>query len=83
MEFEFREMTQKEAEEIAFNWHYEGEYPFYAREADEEDWQSSSMPLSGKEQFLQRTQKVLSPDLSVLPTRMPKPLSLVLDCGRV
>jgi len=30
-------MTQEEAEEIAYNWHYEGKYSFYDIEADEED----------------------------------------------
>ncbi|WP_088006453.1 GNAT family N-acetyltransferase [Indiicoccus explosivorum] len=37
MEFEFREMSQEEAEEIAFGWHYDGVYAFYDVEADEED----------------------------------------------
>lgn len=32
-------MTQEQAEEIAFHWHYEGEYSFYDMEADEEDLQ--------------------------------------------
>ncbi|WP_053220072.1 GNAT family N-acetyltransferase [Virgibacillus senegalensis] len=30
-------MSQREAEEIAYNWHYPGEYSFYDMEADEED----------------------------------------------
>ncbi|NIK12604.1 GNAT family N-acetyltransferase [Alkalibacillus almallahensis] len=30
-------MTQSQAEEIAFNWHYDGDYSFYDMEADEED----------------------------------------------
>lgn len=30
-------MTQRQAEEIAFNWHYEGEYSFYNMEADQDD----------------------------------------------
>ncbi|UOQ50394.1 GNAT family N-acetyltransferase [Gracilibacillus caseinilyticus] len=37
MTYEFSVMTQKQAENIAFNWHYEGEYSFYNMEADEED----------------------------------------------
>ncbi|PFM66576.1 GNAT family N-acetyltransferase [Bacillus cereus] len=37
MGYVFTVMTQKEAEEIAHNWHYEGEYSFYNMEADQED----------------------------------------------
>ncbi|WP_174615580.1 GNAT family N-acetyltransferase [Virgibacillus ihumii] len=37
MTYEFKKMTQEQAEEIAYNWHYDGEYSFYDIEADEED----------------------------------------------
>jgi ribosomal-protein-alanine N-acetyltransferase len=37
MEYKFSIMTQKQAEDIAFNWHYDGEYSFYDMEADKED----------------------------------------------
>ena len=37
MAYEFSVMTQGQAENIAFNWHYDGEYSFYNMEADEED----------------------------------------------
>lgn len=37
MTYTFSVMTQKQAELIAFEWHYEGEYAFYDMEADEED----------------------------------------------
>ncbi|MEI5909636.1 GNAT family protein [Bacillus spongiae] len=37
MEYKFTKMTQQEAEEIAYEWHYEGEYSFYDMEADQED----------------------------------------------
>ncbi|MFD3446059.1 GNAT family N-acetyltransferase [Microbacteriaceae bacterium 4G12] len=37
MDFTFKVMTQDEAREIAYNWHYEGEYSFYDMEADMED----------------------------------------------
>ena len=37
MEYTYTVMTQEEAEEIAYNWHYEGKYSFYDIEADEED----------------------------------------------
>lgn len=37
MGFKFSEMSQVQAESIASNWHYEGEYSFYDAEADEED----------------------------------------------
>lgn len=30
-------MTQEHAENIAFNWHYDGEYSFYDMEADKDD----------------------------------------------
>ncbi len=37
MSYKFSVITQKQAEEIAFNWHYDGEYTFYDMEADTED----------------------------------------------
>lgn len=37
MGYIFKVMTQEEAREIAYNWHYEGEYSFYDMEADVED----------------------------------------------
>ncbi|MGH0585229.1 GNAT family N-acetyltransferase [Bacillus mycoides] len=37
MGYMFTVMSRAEAEEIAYNWHYEGEYSFYDIEADEED----------------------------------------------
>ena len=37
MKYKFKIMTQEQAEEIAFNWHYEAEYSFYDMEADKED----------------------------------------------
>ncbi|EJQ90235.1 MULTISPECIES: GNAT family N-acetyltransferase [Bacillus cereus group] len=37
MDYTFTVMNQKEAEEIAYNWHYEGKYSFYDIEADQED----------------------------------------------
>lgn len=37
MMYKFEKMTQEQAEEIAHNWHYDGEYAFYDMEADEED----------------------------------------------
>jgi [ribosomal protein S18]-alanine N-acetyltransferase len=35
--YRFEKMTQQEAEEIAYNWHYDGDYSFYDMEADKED----------------------------------------------
>ncbi len=35
--YRFEKMTQQEAEDIAYNWHYDGEYSFYDMEADKED----------------------------------------------
>ena len=37
MTYNFEMMTQEQAEEISYNWHYDGEYSFYDMEADEED----------------------------------------------
>ncbi|HEK9102563.1 GNAT family N-acetyltransferase [Bacillus pfraonensis] len=37
MNYAFEVMTQEQAEEIAYNWHYEGQYSFYDMEADKED----------------------------------------------
>lgn len=37
MSYTFEIMTQEQAEEIAFNWHYDGDYSFYNMEADKED----------------------------------------------
>lgn len=37
MSYKFESMTQEQAEEIAFNWHYDAEYSFYDMEADPED----------------------------------------------
>ncbi|TAA67464.1 GNAT family N-acetyltransferase [Planococcus salinarum] len=37
MYYLFQPMTQRQAEEIAQNWHYEGDYSFYDMAADPED----------------------------------------------
>lgn len=37
MEYQFKLITQEQAEEVAYNWHYHGEFAFYDMEADEED----------------------------------------------
>lgn len=37
MGYKFEMMTQEQAEEIAFNWHYEAEYSFYDMDADKDD----------------------------------------------
>src|SRR5690606_12922166 len=39
MDYTFQAMTQEQAEEIATNWHYNGEYSFYDMDADQEDLQ--------------------------------------------
>ncbi len=39
MSYTFQAMTQEQAEEIATNWHYNGEYSFYDMDADQEDLQ--------------------------------------------
>ncbi|WP_353947610.1 GNAT family N-acetyltransferase [Sporolactobacillus sp. Y61] len=37
MDYQFQVMNQQQAEEIAYNWHYEGIYAFYDMESDPED----------------------------------------------
>ncbi|PFG05308.1 GNAT family protein [Bacillus sp. es.034] len=37
MTYEFNVMTQEQAENIAFKWHYDGDYSYYDMEADAED----------------------------------------------
>lgn len=37
MSYKFEFMTQEQAEDIAYNWHYEGMYSFYDMEEDKED----------------------------------------------
>lgn len=37
MVYAFSKMTQSQAENIAVNWHYQGQYAFYDFSADEED----------------------------------------------
>lgn len=37
VKYTFGVMTQEQAEEIAYHWHYEGKYSFYDLEADQED----------------------------------------------
>ncbi|MEJ8767692.1 GNAT family protein [Oceanobacillus sp. HCA-5259] len=37
MTYKFEIMTQDQAKDIAYNWHYDGEYSFYDMEADKED----------------------------------------------
>ncbi|MBT2663297.1 GNAT family N-acetyltransferase [Bacillus sp. ISL-45] len=39
MLYKFTIMTQEQAEDIATNWHYDGEYSFYNIEADREDFE--------------------------------------------
>ncbi|WP_429818396.1 hypothetical protein [Brevibacillus porteri] len=33
MQYAFTTMTQEQSEEIAYHWHYDGEYAFYDMEA--------------------------------------------------
>jgi len=53
MTYQFEVMTQEQAEDISYNWHYEGEYSFYDMEADEEDLQEFVDPeLRGDSKFV-------------------------------
>ena len=52
MTYQFEIMTQEQAEDISYNWHYDGEYSFYDMEADEEDLQEFADPeLRGDSTF--------------------------------
>ena len=52
MTFKFEVMTQDQAEDISYNWHYDGKYSFYNMEADEEDLQEFVDPeLRGDSKF--------------------------------
>lgn len=51
MDWKFSKMTQAQAEDIAYNWHYEGEYSFYDIQADEEDFQEFIDPEQRGESF--------------------------------
>lgn len=46
MSYCFRPITQEQAEDIAYNWHYEGDYSFYDMEADQEDLQAFLNPYT-------------------------------------
>lgn len=46
MDYKFNIMTQKQAENIAFNGHYDGEYSFYDMEADMEDLDDFLNPVT-------------------------------------
>ncbi|SFJ86480.1 ribosomal-protein-alanine N-acetyltransferase [Halobacillus dabanensis] len=46
MSYKFSVMTQKQAETIAFNWHYDDDYSFYDMEADEEDLKEFLDPIA-------------------------------------
>ncbi|AQQ52614.1 hypothetical protein B0X71_05550 [Planococcus lenghuensis] len=48
MEFQFLTMTQQEAQEIAFKWHYDGQYAFYDMEADRGDLEEFLDPAERK-----------------------------------
>ena len=37
MKYKFELMTQEQAEDIAYNWHYQGDFSFYNMESDQED----------------------------------------------
>ena len=43
MTYTLQPITQEQAEEIAYNWHYDGKYAFYDMEADEEDLDRKSV----------------------------------------
>ena len=44
MSYRIKKITQEQAEDIAYNWHYEGDYSFYDMETDQEDLQAFLNP---------------------------------------
>lgn len=53
MEYEFTVMTQEQAEDIAYNWHYPAEYSFYDMQADKEDLEEFLNPnIRGESMFV-------------------------------
>ncbi|WP_431190655.1 hypothetical protein [Lysinibacillus sphaericus] len=40
LNYRFQTITQEQAEDIAYNWHYNGDYSFYDMKADQEDLQA-------------------------------------------
>ena len=51
MNYTFSKMSQKQAENIASNWHYEGKYSFYDIAADEDDLAEFLNPLERGEKY--------------------------------
>ncbi|MCM3757325.1 GNAT family N-acetyltransferase [Sporosarcina aquimarina] len=51
MNYIFSKMSQKQAENIASNWHYEGKYSFYDIAADEEDLAEFLAPQERGEKY--------------------------------
>lgn len=44
MSYRIQPISQEQAEDIAYNWHYEGDYSFYDMEADQGDLQAFLNP---------------------------------------
>lgn len=51
MSYTLQPMTQEQAEDIAYNWHYEEPYSFYNMEADEEDLKGFLDPVCRKDEY--------------------------------
>lgn len=51
MNHSFQPMTQEQAEEIASEWHYEGDYSFYDMDADPEDLEEFLDPEQRKDSY--------------------------------
>ncbi|MDN3954541.1 GNAT family N-acetyltransferase [Sporolactobacillus laevolacticus] len=51
MNYKFEVMTQEQAEDIAYNWHYDHDYSFYDMEADEEDLEEFLDPQKRNNSF--------------------------------
>jgi len=57
MEYAFKVMTQEQAEDIAYNWHYSDDYSFYNMEADKQDLEEFLNPEIRRESMFVVTKK--------------------------
>lgn len=51
MSYILQPMTQEQADDIAYNWHYEEPYSFYNMEADKEDLEEFLDPVCRKDEY--------------------------------
>ncbi|WP_249659444.1 GNAT family N-acetyltransferase [Lysinibacillus fusiformis] len=67
MSYCFLPISQEQAEDIAYNWHYEGDYSFYDMEADQEDLQAFLNPYTRGNVFAVLKKQELVAYFSIMP----------------